>query len=105
MPEVSERVPNKDQWKTPQSDNKWMGDAIKAGDDGSQGNDWRIKTVAKRKPHTPEAGGANEVAKRPKLDDINWQLRDLVANSEACYVHSRIHIPTPLVSSKEDLLD
>ncbi len=59
--------------------------------------------MAKKRPRTLEAGGGDEVAKRPKHADINQHLRGLVSESKAYYVHPRIHIPTPLVSFEEEL--
>jgi hypothetical protein len=103
MSKASVRVPAKDQEKTPQPNNKLMGVAIKIKGGDSWGNGQRVKMMAKKRPRTLEAGGGDEVAKRPKHADINQHLRGLVSESKAYYVHPRIHIPTPLVSFEEEL--
>jgi hypothetical protein len=81
MPEAFVRVPNKDQEKTLRPISKLMGDAIRVRGGDSQGNGQRVKTMAKKRPHTPEAGGGDEAAKRPKHCDVNQHLRDLVVES------------------------
>jgi hypothetical protein len=105
MPRDSVRVPTKDQKKTLQPVSKLMGDTLRAGGGDFRRNGQRVKTMAKKRPHTPEAGGGDEAAKRPKHANVNQHLRDLVAESQACYDHLRICILTISVSSEEDLSD
>jgi hypothetical protein len=82
-----------------------MGNAIRAGGGDSRSNDQRVKTMAKKRPCTPKVGRGDEAVKRPKHADVNQHLRNLMANSQACYDHVRIRILTPPVSSEEDLSD
>jgi hypothetical protein len=82
-----------------------MGVAIRARGGDSRGNGQRVKTMAKKRPRTPEEGGGDEASKRPKHANVNHHLRDLVDESQACYDHLRILIPTTPVSSEEDLSD
>jgi hypothetical protein len=105
MLEASMQVLAKDQEKMLQPVSKLMGAVIRARGCESRGNCQRVKTMAKKRPRTPEAGGGDEAAKRPNHVDVNQHLRDLMAESQACYDHPRIRIPTPPVSSEEDLSD
>jgi hypothetical protein len=70
MSEASVLVPAKGQEKTPQLISKLMGDAIRIGGGDSSSNGQRVKTMAKRRPHTSEVERGNETVKRPKHTEI-----------------------------------
>jgi hypothetical protein len=61
--------------------------------------------MARKRSHTPEKEGDDGAAKMPKHAEINQHLQAMVADSEACYVHPRIPIPTPLVLAEVELSD